>query len=122
MITNETQQKIHDFVYDENFDKILDSIVKYSFKNFNENTNYNDVIKTIDETINEFLYSELIYCMSNVLTTKMVGFVICDSLLNYILNEIIKKYGDAHICNLYKNELKPYLMKKKLETMANDFN
>lgn len=121
MITNETQQKIHDFVYDENFDKILDSIVKYSFKNFNENTNCDDVIKTIDETINEFLYSELIYCMSNVLTTKMVGFKICDSLLNYILNEIIAKYGDAHICNLYKHELKPYLMKKKIETINNDF-
>lgn len=122
MITNETQQKIHDFVYDKNFDKILDKIVKFSFRNFNQKSNCNDVIKTIDETINEFLYSELIYCMSNVLTTKIAGFEICDSLLNYILNEIIKKYGDAHICNLYKNELKPYLMKKKMEKIANDFN
>lgn len=122
MITNETQQKIHDFVYDKNFDKILDKIIKFSFRNFNQNTNCDDVIKTIDETINEFLYSELIYCMSNVLTTKIVGFEICDSLLNYILNEIIKKYGNAHICSLYKNELKPYLMKKKIDRISNDFN
>jgi len=122
MITNETQQKMHDFVYDKNFDKILDKIIKFSFRNFNQNTNCDDVIKTINDTINEFLYSELIYCMSNVLTTKIVGFEICDSLLNYILNEIIEKYGKAHICSLYKNELKPYLMKKKMETINNDFN
>ncbi len=122
MITNETQQKIHDFVYDKNFDKILDKIIKFSFRNFNQNTNCDDVIKTINDTINEFLYSELIYCMTNVLTTKIVGFEICDSLLNYILNEIIKKYGKSHICSLYKNELKPYLMKKKMETINNDFN
>ena len=121
MITNETKKKIHDFVYDENFDKILNSIVKFSFRNFNQNTNCDDVIKTIDEIINEFLYSELIYCMSNVLTTKIVGIEICDSLLNYILDEMIKKYGNDYICNLYKNELKPYLMKKKIETINNDF-
>lgn len=66
--------------------------------------------------------NELNYCMSNVLTSKMVGFTICDSLLNEILGEIIQKYGVAHICNLYKNELKLYLMKKKMETIANDFN
>ena len=121
MITKEMKQKIHDFVYDKNFDKILDDIVKFSFRHFNENSNYNDVIKTINETINEFLYSELIYCMTNILTTKMVGFTICDSLLNHILGEIFNKYGHDYICNLYKNELKPYLIKQKIERINGDF-
>ena len=121
MMTNKTKRKIDEWITSPNFNKTLNRLIEHII----------DVTKNGDyESINQCLYylnkwampSQLSAAITEIVHKDSVTFRICHKNCSYAANRIVEIYGKDFLYGLCVNGLKPYLMKKKMETIANDFN
>lgn len=123
MMTNKTKRKIDNWVASSNSNEFLDKWVESIIKMYSENYfGVANIIEFLNRIHNGFGLKHEIWGIIITHHKKCdIHFRINNTNCLYAADRIIEKYGQEFLYGLCVNGLKPVLMKKKMETINNDF-
>lgn len=135
MMTNKTKRKIDNWIASPNFNEILYKWVESIIKMYSENYfGIENIIAFLNSINNGIGLKHEMWCfiMNFMLSRKKcdidfrkkcdIHFRTNNTNSHYAADRIIEIYGKEFLYGLCVNGLKPILMKKKMEKIANDFN
>lgn len=120
MMTDKTKRKIDEWITSQNFNKTLNELINHII-DVTKDGDYESIMNCLYYLNKWAMPSQLYTAITDIVHKDSVTFRICHKNCHYAADRIIEIYGQDFLYGLCVNGLKPVLMKKKLESINNDF-